>query len=101
MNRTARLQLESAALRIRQAMASQTQVTPAHFEPRAVRITPGVSAPIRPKKIKVSSGMLRAELIHRRSCSGRLVMLKTSQSMHSEMAKAVALARAMAGSEEV
>ncbi|MNY08779.1 hypothetical protein D3C86_1416500 [compost metagenome] len=93
------LQLTTACLRRRQAMISHTAVTPANFEPRAVRITPGVSASIMPKKIKVSRGMLRAELIHRRSCSGRLVMLNTSQSMHSETANAVALARAMDGSE--
>ncbi|MOA61998.1 hypothetical protein D3C78_1872820 [compost metagenome] len=52
-----------------------------------------------PKKMKVSTGMLSAELSHRRSRSGRRVMLNTSQSISSEMKNAVALARAMAGSE--
>ncbi|MNE43090.1 hypothetical protein D3C80_1372490 [compost metagenome] len=80
-------------------MISHTAVTPANFEARAVPATAGVKAPIMPKKMKVSIGMLSAELSHRRSCSGRLVMLKTSQSISSETAKALALARAMAGSE--
>ena len=71
----------------------------ANFEANAVMITGGVIRSIMPKKMKVSRGMLSAELIHRRSRSGRLVMLKTSQSMHSEIANAVALARAMEGSE--
>ncbi|MNH36565.1 hypothetical protein D3C79_973690 [compost metagenome] len=67
----------------------------------AVPTTAGVRAPIMPKKIKVSIGMLSAELSHRRSCKGRLVRVNTSQSMHSDTAKAVALARAMAGSEVI
>ena len=92
-------QLATARLRIRQAMISHTTVTPANFDTSAVPATAGVSAPIRPKKINVSRGMLSAELIHRRSCSGRLVILNTSQSMHSDTANAVALARAMDGSE--
>jgi len=92
-------QLATACLRSRQAMISQTAVTPANFEANAVMITAGVIRSIMPKKMKVSRGMLSAELIHRRSRSGRLVMLKTSQSIHSEIANAVALARAMEGSE--
>ncbi|MNW22480.1 hypothetical protein D3C71_2239770 [compost metagenome] len=64
-------------------------------------ITPGVRASIMPKKMKVSRGMLSAELIHNRSCSGRWVILNTSQSIHSETANAVALARAIDGSEVI
>ncbi len=71
-----------ALLRARQAMIIQTMVTPANFDASAVSTTGAVRASIMPKKIKVSSGMLSAELIHNRSRNGRLVMLNTSQSMH-------------------
>ena len=80
-------------------MASHTAVTPANFEAIAVPITAGVRAPIMPKKMKVSTGMLNAELSHRRSRRGRRVMLNTSQSISSEMKNALALASAIAGSE--
>ncbi|MNI72960.1 hypothetical protein D3C73_1289310 [compost metagenome] len=74
-------------------------MTPANFEAIAGPMTAGVRAPIMPKKMKVSTGMLSAELNHKRSRKGRRVMLNTSQSISSETKNAVALARAMAGSE--
>ena len=92
MNPRVWLQLATVCLRSRQAMINQTAVTPANFETSAVMITGGVRASIMPKKMKVSRGMLSAELIHNRSRNGRLVMLNTSQSMHSETANAVSLA---------
>ena len=76
MNLRLWLQPATACLRSRQAMISQTAVTPANFEARAVMITGGVNRSIMPKKMKVSSGILSAELIHKRSRNGRLVMLK-------------------------
>ena len=53
-------------------MASHTAVTPVNLEAMAVPTTAGAKAPIMPKKMKVSTGMLNAELNHRRSRSGRL-----------------------------
>ena len=43
-------------------MASHTAVTPVNLEAMAVPTTAGAKAPIMPKKMKVSTGMLNAEL---------------------------------------
>ncbi|MNP81585.1 hypothetical protein D3C76_1799840 [compost metagenome] len=67
MNRAFGPQPVMARLRRRQAMINQTAVTPANLEARAVPTTAGVKAPIMPKNMKVSIGMLSAELNHRRS----------------------------------